>query len=201
MAFLFNKTNANYSTSQVHGVLRLETQNDQFVAVVNSFATMQAFEENKLNWQDCFPIPVSSAGNPQEWLISPDGPFAGGEILPPTEDAIEKARFVKLLELKTRRNQLEKTGFVYLDEVFDSNQDSYNRMVGVSEIAKNDPDFEIEWTLANNKTIHLSNSEILGMLPALANYAVALHATYNNLKEQVNSADDINSINNIIWPI
>lgn len=208
MAFLLEKTNPNFSVSRVHGVLRLETQNGHFVAVVNSYATPEAFDANMLNWQDSYQLPLQAdptvAANPQAYLISPEGPFAGATLL---EEAtpLERQQSIKWAEIKGERDRRETGGFSYLGKVIDSDSRSVQRIALAVQSAQaaiaGGVAFAISWTCADDSVLELDAQQMLGMTVALADHANALHVVARGLREVIYAEDaTAASVAAVAWP-
>lgn len=208
MAFIIEKTNDNYSVSRVHAVLRLETQNGHLVAVVNSYATEQAFNEQKLNWQDSHQIPVTTAGDPQTWLISTEGPFNGATLLDETTP-LAVVQSLKWAEIKAERDRRTTGGFVYLDKIFDSDIVSVAKINGAAIEALSNPEYTETWTLADNSLLAMSAEQIIGMASALRSHASSLQHTGTELRNQIfaelgedeTEEQAITRIKSIYWPI
>lgn len=201
MTFLYNKTNPNFATSQVHGVLRLETQNGHLVAVVNSYAVPEAYEADKLNWQDSYQIPVTAAADPQSWLIGPEGPFAGGTLLDEVTP-LAKLQSIKWAQIKAERDRLTTGGFAYMGNVFQSDARSSLMIANAGIRAINDPDYTDTWTAANDTLVPMTNEELKRLACALVEHGSAIHHTGTTLREQIYAEDVTEEIlNTIHWPI
>lgn len=201
MPFLFEKTNDNESLSRVHGVLRLETQNGHLGAVVNSYATLTAYESSKLNWQDFYPIPVTAAGDPQSWLIGPDGPFAGATVL--VEDTpIERLQSIKWAQIKAERDRRTTSGFSYMGTTFQSDPRSALLIANAGLEATNNPAYTDTWTAADDSLVPMTNAELRGLASALVQHGSTTHHMGTTLRDQIyaeNVTEEI--LNTIHWPL
>lgn len=208
MAFLLATTNKNFSASMVHGVLRLETHDGQLVAIVNSYASIDAYDAGMLNWQDAHALPVQTiaavAGNPQEWLISPEGPFAGATALVETTP-LERLQSLKWAQVKATRDRLETGGFAYLGKTIDSDSRSVQRIAlavqaAQAAMAAGEP-FSLEWTCADNSVLALDGAGMVGMPVALALHANTLHEVARGLRELIYAEDATDaSVALVVWP-
>lgn len=201
MAFLYSKTNPNFSTSQVHGVLRLETQNGHLVAVVNSYAVPEAYEAAQLNWQDSYQIPTTAAVDPQSWLIGPEGPFAGGTLLDETTD-LAKLQSVKWAQIKAERDSRTMGGFYYLGHKFDSDPISVAKITAAGFAASQDPEYTETWTLADNTKLIVTAEQLMGLAIALVKHGSDLHQIGSTLRDAIFAEDATEeTVNAVYWPI
>lgn len=196
MAFLLEKTNPNFSVSRVHGVLRLETQNGHFVAVVNSYATPEAFDANMLNWQDSYQLPLQAdptvAANPQAYLIGPEGPFAGATVL---EEAtpLERLQSVKWAEIKGERDRREKAPLSTSFGVFQA--DAKGRANIESSVAmlrallEKGESAEIHFTLADDSSVLLTYEQMRDVGLLLGQQIDAAHQVSRALRERIFAED------------
>jgi len=201
MTFLYNKTNPNFSTSQVHGVLRLETQNGHLVAVVNSYAVPEAYEAQQLNWQDSYEIPTTAAVDPQSWLIGPEGPFAGGTLL---EEAtpLAKLQSIKWAQIKAERDTRTTGGFLYLGKILQSDAQSALKIANASITATNDPAYTDVWTAADDTLVPMTNLELKNMSAALVKHASDTHHIGTSLREVIFAEDATEeTVNAVHWPV
>ncbi len=57
----------------------------------------------------------------------------------------------------------------------------------------------IEWTLADNTDVSVSQLDLENVIMAVASRSNELHITYRNLKERVNAAQTVEEVNAIVW--
>lgn len=87
------------------------------------------------------------------------------------------------------RDAKERDGFPYLGKWFDSNEQSFYRIVSANAFAPLAPDdFTRDWVLADNTTITLDKTQLLGLLPALTAYGSGIFDTAKQLKEEIDLA-------------
>jgi len=152
--------------------------------------------------------------NPELIIRVPDGTSIprGHRWWPNHDELVSAVPAITLPEAKelaqTRiideRHARETAGFSYQDKVFDSDPRAVQRLTTAaiaaqSALATNSP-FEIEWTAADNSTVTLNATELLGMPVALATHAASLHNTARQLKGQIESATTVEEVESIQWP-
>lgn len=206
MLIIANYKNLNAVVSAVHEFVGFAADGEgNLQAKVRSYADMAAKESGVFNWLQDHPIPPASAADPIGWLVSSAGPFAGGSMVEQAGD-LERAKVVKIAELKAKRDELETSGFDYFGMWFDSDAKAFNRMLGAAAeanaaLAAGNTSFSKMWTLANNTTVPLAASDILELIPTLATRATELHVIYNARKAAVLAAESVEAVQSINWPI
>ncbi len=117
--------------------------------------------------------------------------------------SFEELKEIKQHEINATRDSIEVSGFEYLGSVFDTDEKSFMRILGADNSASKAIQaglpFEIEWTLADNSKRILTAEEILGFIPAFANYSNTLHIKANTLKQEVQNAQTKEELDNIVW--
>lgn len=117
---------------------------------------------------------------------------------------IPKAKADKLQQLKTTRNQKESGGFTWDSSVFDSDPISQIRIQGgvsLAQIAAGGAlPFTIDWTLKNNTIRTLSAQDMIQVGLSLAYHITSTHDQYRSLKNQVDTATTVESVNSVVWP-
>jgi hypothetical protein len=121
---------------------------------------------------------------------------------------LEEAKAQKIIDINTKRDQLEASGFTYKGKVFDSDERSVQRIntaVQAAQIAAlNGQTFFIVWTCQDNTTMTFEGTEILALPVALALHANALHEFAKGLKAAVTAATNISDLNTLNinegWP-
>lgn len=204
MAFTFLKSQANGATSMVHAVHRVEMQGATAQAIVNSYATLDNWQSVSpmLNWQQPYDIPLEALGNAEGWLVSPEGPFAGGTLMSGDTD-LAFAKSVKWGEIKQRRDQAESEGFPYLGARFDSDSRSVQRitvavLAAQRALAIGEP-YQVKWTAADDSSVMLTAEQMVNMPMALAAYGDQLHQTARLLREQIEAALTVTAVDAITW--
>lgn len=116
---------------------------------------------------------------------------------------LEKAKTNKLKELKAARDKKESGGFTWNNNIFDSDPISQVRIQGAVALAQtsisSNGNFEIDWTLKDNTVLPLSAADMVQVGLSLANHIISIHSTYRNLKQQVENASTIETVDAISW--
>ena len=120
------------------------------------------------------------------------------EIPGPT---LEEAKTAKINELKSIRDAKEVEPIQTDKGLFDYDDKSRDRLA-IARQALTDADDAgtITWTTADNQRVPLGIVDFANINAAAAVRSNQLHITYNNLKEQVNSATTIEEVEAIVWP-
>lgn len=110
-----------------------------------------------------------------------------------------KARLVAAISAE--RDRREENGFPYRGKTLDSTQRSVQRITAAAlaaqaALAAGQP-FSIDWTTADNSTLTIDATGVIGMPVALAQYAAALHAHSRALKAAVEAAVDQDDLDTI----
>lgn len=125
------------------------------------------------------------------------------EELANTPLTLDEAKEQKKTEINARRDTLEQAGFEYLGGVFQTDEISYMRLLGANISAQlalsMGEDFSIDWTLADNSTMTLNASEMVGIIPAFAEYSNSLHVYANELKAQVEECETNEDVDAVVW--
>jgi len=109
------------------------------------------------------------------------------EKLPKT---FEELKLAKREKVNTRRSELERGGFMYLDKMFDSDEQSFYRMLSANDLAlKTQDDFTLSWVTQDNSEIDLNREQILGMIPALTAYGAVIFEKAKQLKKQIDACE------------
>lgn len=217
MTFALQKTNRNFSTSQLHEFVQFESGPLQtLVAVVNSYASAEAYEASHgqiglggqilINWQDRFTLPATAAADPEAWLISPEGPFAGATVVPITS-GIELLRSVKWAQIKQEKMLREKSRFIYLGKNIQTDDASISKLqnqaiAAANAVASNTP-YVLNWTASDNSVLTMDGPQVAAIPAALAAFQDELHQTAMTLRTQLYdpSTDTIEKIKAISWPL
>lgn len=208
MAFIQNKTNRNFSVSQIHKFLRFDSSpQGGLVVFVNSYANLEAFQspDHLLNWQDSFLLPPAAAANPEAWLISPEGPFTGATML--VEDSpLEIQRSLRWAQLKARRTQLEGQ-FPYLEKSLQTDAESVGKYSLFATAAAKELDlghpYVLNWTTLDNSVLEMDAEQVIDLPIKLAEYLNQIHQTGVTLRNQLYdpATDTAEKINAISWPL
>lgn len=117
---------------------------------------------------------------------------------PPTLDEV-KAQ--KISELKSIRDFKEMEPVLYAAHKFDFDSKSYERITAaIYALDMQGATSTINWTLADNGSTPVTANDLRGVIAAAAVRSNALHTTYRALKAQVQAAETVADVNDIVWP-
>lgn len=106
-----------------------------------------------------------------------------------TPKPLEQIKPMFRAKVNAIRDAKERVGFPYLGKWFDSDEKSFYRIVSANAFASlASEDFTRDWVLADNTTITLDKSQLLGLLPALTAYGSGIFDTAKQLKEEIDLA-------------
>jgi hypothetical protein len=118
--------------------------------------------------------------------------------------SLEDHKTEKWTDIKNTRNSLEFGGFTWNNYEFDSDTISQTRIQGAVQLAQlaisNSSPFSIDWTLKNNSIVVLSAEEMIQVGLSLANHVTSIHEISRGLKQQIDSAINVEQLANINWP-
>lgn len=208
MAFLFPYRNKNFVTSFVHVFLNLQVENGLMCAFVRSFVDMEAYEAGVHNWHDHHPIPIANFADPEAWLISPEGPFAGGDLLPEA-GSFARVKALRWAQIKAERYRRTTSGFTALGVRFDSDAEAVANITAKANhalAAKADGiPFETVWTLADNSSFPMDADQMIAVSVALSAHGESIFAIARDLRAQIESVDPESptaesSVLSVSWP-
>ena len=117
---------------------------------------------------------------------------------PPT---LEEVKEQKINELKAVRDAKEMEPVLYAEHKFDFDSKSYERITAaIYALDMQGATSTINWTLADNGSTPVTANDLRGVIAAAAVRSDALHTTYRALKAQVQAAETVDDVNNIMWP-
>jgi hypothetical protein len=101
------------------------------------------------------------------------------------------------------RDSEETEGFSYMGKTFQSDERSADRILiaataATASIFASQP-FSVTWTTSDNSEVTLNAQETLGMNAALASLGVSLHEQAKTYKAQIDSAQDKDEVDSVIW--
>jgi hypothetical protein len=101
--------------------------------------------------------------------------------------------------IKRERDAEELSPFTWNDMTFDADRVSQSRIQGAAQLATISPEFEVEWTLADNTTTTLDKTDIYGVASALGQRVSLIHQYARSLREAINHATNESTLNDINW--
>ena len=116
---------------------------------------------------------------------------------PPYVPPLEDVKAAKIAELKSIRDAKEVEPIRTAKGLFDYDDMARDR-IQAAIIALNGGG-QIEWTLADNTNVTVTNLDLEDVVRAVAVRSNTLHVTYRQLKEQVMAAQTAREVNAITW--
>lgn len=117
---------------------------------------------------------------------------------PPT---LEEVKEQKINELKSIRDAKEMEPVLYAEHKFDFDSKSYERITAaIYALDMQGATSTINWTLADNGSTPVTANDLRGVIAAAAVRSDALHTAYRALKSQVQAAETVDDVNDIVWP-
>lgn len=117
---------------------------------------------------------------------------------PPYVPALADVQAAKISELKTIRDAKEVEPIQTEKGLFDYDDKARDR-IQAAIIALN-AGGHIDWTLADNTNVTVTNLDLEDVVRAVAVRSNTLHVTYRQLKEQVMAAETNEEVEAIHWP-
>ena len=111
-------------------------------------------------------------------------------------DQIKAAQWAKI---KAARSKAEYGGFVWDESPFDSDAMSQQKIIGASQLASLTPEFEIDWTLADNTVRTLSGPDMNAVGAALGLHVNTQYAKARDLRQQIDEAATQAEVEAVVW--
>ena len=126
--------------------------------------------------------------------------YVNGEFVPepPYVPPLEDVQAAKIAELKTIRDNKEVEPIRTDKGLFDYDDKSRDR-IQAAIIALN-AGGHIDWTLADNTNVTVTNLDLENVVRAVAVRSNTLHVIYRQLKEQVMAAETNEEVEAVVWP-
>ena len=119
----------------------------------------------------------------------------------PEQPTLEEVKAQKINELKAVRDAKEMEPVLYAARKFDFDSKSYERITAaIYALDMQGATSTISWTLADNSSTPVTANDLRGVIAAAAVRSDALHTAYRALKSQVQAAETVDDVNNIMWP-
>jgi len=117
---------------------------------------------------------------------------------------LEDLKQVKRQQINAERDRIEQSGFLFNGYLLDSDIHSIQRIAVAAQAAQwaiNTGQVNaVNWTCADNSVITLTAAEVITIPSVLAQHSANLHHIARQLKDQVDAAQTIDQLNNIVWP-
>lgn len=126
--------------------------------------------------------------------------YVNGEFVPepPYVPPLEDVQAAKIAELKTIRDNKEVEPIRTDKGLFDYDDKARDR-IQAAIIALN-AGGHIDWTLADNTNVTVTNLDLENVVRAVAVRSNTLHVIYRQLKEQVMAAETNEEVEAVVWP-
>lgn len=122
------------------------------------------------------------------------------EVVAIPEPSVEEVKAAKINELKAVRDTKEVESVQTDKGVFDYDDKSRDRLAIARQALTDAGGGEIVWTTADNQRVSMGIADFAAINGAAAVRSNALHTTYRALKAQVQAAETVDDVNNIMWP-
>ena len=140
--------------------------------------------------QDCQLDPIATKREGHEVWLLPVPP----EPEPPT---LEEVKEQKINELKSIRDTKEVEPIRTDKGLFDYDEKARDRIKDAMVALKYSS--KIEWTLADNTDVSVSQLDLENVILAVASRSNDLHIKYRELKQRVNAAQTVEKVEAIVW--
>ena len=207
MTFQLVKQQPNGANSLIHQVARVEISNGTGQVILNSYATLDAYQMSppQLNWQDTYPVPLANVADAEAWLISADGSFAGATLLDSATTDLATAKAQQWVILKAARDAALTAGFTWDGSLFDSDAVSISRITGAAVLAMMastaGQTYSVSWTLANNTVRVLDGTSMMAVGVAVGAYVQSVMDTGQALRTKLDATTTVADALAIAWPI
>ena len=115
------------------------------------------------------------------------------------EPTLDEAKAEKITELKSVRDTKEVESVQTDKGLFDYDSKSRDRLAIARQALTDNGGGSIVWTTADNQRVEMDIADFAAINGAAAVRSNALHIKYNELKERVNAAQNIEEVNAIQW--
>lgn len=99
--------------------------------------------------------------------------------------------------IKAARSEAEFGGFTWDGSVFDSDQVSQARIQGAVLLATSDPDFVVDWTLADNTVRSLTADDLIAISQALGEHVSLQHSRARDARALLDQATSLSEVQSI----
>jgi len=103
---------------------------------------------------------------------------------------LDEIRIQKWNEIKATRETTEYGGFLFLEEIFDSDIASQSRIIAASDL-----DISVDWTLQDNSVVTLTAEQMKALKIALAQHVSSCHERSRIARQKIYEAETFEEIN------
>ena len=107
---------------------------------------------------------------------------------------LEEHKTAQWALIKAARNEAEFGGFAWDGSIFDSDQVSQARIQGAVLLATNNPNFVVDWTLADNTVRSLTTDDLNAISQALGEHVALQHSRARNARALLDQATTLSEV-------
>ena len=108
--------------------------------------------------------------------------------------SLEEHKTAQWALIKAARNEAEFGGFIWNGSTFDSDQVSQARIQGAVLLATSNPDFVVDWTLADNTVRNLTADDLIAISQALGEHTSLQHTRARNARALLDQATTLSEV-------
>lgn len=209
MYILRSQSAPNGAATTIHRVQRVEATPVGTVVVINSYVSEA--EDAPISWQDSYSVPEDAMTGPVipsvlTWLVSPAGPFDGGQLLAdpgPFDLAVAKVHD----RIRALRDAIDVGGCETPFGRIDTSDKSKIKLTGSVVMASAlGAAYSDEWRMADDTLLPIDAAKIVALGTAVGQFVSACQGRKNALDEAVAAvaADDFDALAainiNTGWP-
>jgi hypothetical protein len=117
------------------------------------------------------------------------------------EEDIATAKANKWTEIKAARDAQESGTFTYDTDVYQCDVDSRANIMSYADRAqREDPNWNVDWRLADNTYVNLDGGQMVEMHDAMNEHIKTTHATAKDLWDDIQAAATVEDVEAIVWP-
>ena len=110
---------------------------------------------------------------------------------------LEEHKTAQWALIKAARDEAEFGGFTWDGSVFDSDPVSQARIQGAVLLATNNPDFVVDWTLADNTVRRLAANDLSALSQALGEHMTLQHSRARDARALLDQATTLSEVQSI----
>ena len=110
---------------------------------------------------------------------------------------LEEHKTAQWALIKAARNEAEFGGLAWDGSTFDSDQVSQARIQGAVLLATNNPNFVVDWTLADNTVRSLTTDDLNAISQALGEHVALQHSRARNARALLDQATSLSEVQSI----
>lgn len=103
--------------------------------------------------------------------------------------------------IRKERNTREFGKLEYNGNLYDIDSVAQSRIQGAVQLVSLDNTQTLEWTLADNTSVTLNATDVIGLAVALANHVNNCHSIARELRARIENAQTAEAVQQIQWPV